>query len=178
MSRGRNNRVYLSRTTMTELDLHLEDGPHTTTATVGDEPLDILAAGLERRRNKQLALDHISVTPLGTWATPALLGELGRIRAVLDRAPPDRSADLAALTGRRDDLTGTIDQARSEVARLQARKRPRKEQRRPDFELYTRQHNLAALERQADQLDQAIVGAQPASVRVSCGRCSSSRQHD
>src|SRR5690606_26409474 len=51
LSRGRDaNRVYMSRTTMSELDLQLEDGPHTITAMAGDDPLDILAAGLERRR--------------------------------------------------------------------------------------------------------------------------------
>lgn len=160
LSRGRTaNRIYMSRTTMTELDLQLEDSPHTTTATAGDDPLDILAAGLERRRNKQLALDQISAVPLDTWSTNDLNAERRRLRAVLDQAPPDRTADLAALTTRRQELTTKIDRASAEVARLEARKRPRKERRKPDFELYTHQHNLSAFERQADQLDSAIAGA-------------------
>ena len=58
MSRGRKeNRIYMSRTTMSELDLQLEDGPHARTRATED-PIEILAAGLERRRNKHLALDE------------------------------------------------------------------------------------------------------------------------
>jgi conjugative relaxase-like TrwC/TraI family protein len=160
LSRGRySNRVYISRTTLTDLDLQLEDGPHTTTAKAGDDPLDILAAGLERRRNKQLALDHITTTPLDTWTTPALLFERRRIRLELAQAPPDRTADLAALTTRRDDLTGPIDAARAEVARLQERKRPLRQRRTPDVELHTSQHHLARLEGDAARLDQAIAAA-------------------
>ena len=97
MSRGRKeNRIYMSRATMAELDLQLEDGPHARTVDAGD-PIDILAAGLERRRNKHLALDSIASVPLEAWSTSDLLAERNRVRSVLDQAPPDRSADLAAL---------------------------------------------------------------------------------
>lgn len=61
LSRGRkDNRDYMSRTTLTDLDPQLEDGPHVTTTNARDDALDILAAGLERRRNKKVALDHIT----------------------------------------------------------------------------------------------------------------------
>lgn len=127
---------------MTELDLTLEDGPHAPTATT-DDPLDILAAGLERRRNKQLALASVTAVPLETWSTNDLVTERNRIRAVLDQAPPDRTADLAALERTRHDIEG--------------RKRPRKVRHLPDFDLTTAKRNLVYFEKQADRLDHEIV---------------------
>ncbi|MGD9795946.1 MAG: MobF family relaxase [Acidimicrobiia bacterium] len=158
MSRGRKtNRVYISRTTLDDLDLQLEDGPHTPAeATIGGDPLDVLAVGLERRRNKQLALDHISTTPLDTWGTPALLAEQRRIKTVLGQAPPDQTADLERLTATRAELAPKIDAARAEVEQLQRRKRPRKQRKTPDVELHAGQHKLARLEGDVERLDQAI----------------------
>jgi len=157
MSRGRNeNRIYMSRTTMTELDLQLEDGPHAPTAPA-DDPLDILAAGLERRRNKQLALASITAVPLDTWSTNDLVTERNRIRTVLDQAPPDRTADLAALQRARADIEQKVQNHRSSVARLEGRKRPRKVRHHPDFDLTTAKHNLVYFEKQADRLDHEIV---------------------
>jgi hypothetical protein len=70
MSRGRvENRIYISRTTMVELELRLEDGPHAPLAPE-DDPLDILAAGVEQRRNKLLALDQIALSRLTHGAPP------------------------------------------------------------------------------------------------------------
>ena len=93
--------------------------PHARTVDAGD-PIDILAAGFERRRNKQLALDSIASVPLEAWSTSDLLAERNRVRSVLDQAPPDRSADLAALdevaTGRR--VEGAGDEAFGRAARI------------------------------------------------------------
>ena len=159
MSRGREqNRLYISRTTISELDLRLEDGPHAPTTPDGD-PLDILAAGLDRRRTKQLALDSIAAVPVEAWSTSDLHAERRRIRTMLDQAPPDSSADLAALTKSRQDVTANIEGTRDDIARLEGRKRPRKQRRFPDVDLQVRQHNLAAFEQQADRLDRAITGA-------------------
>ena len=48
-SRGRkDNRIHMCRTTVADLDLPLEDGPNARTVDAGD-PIDILAAGFERR---------------------------------------------------------------------------------------------------------------------------------
>ena len=108
MSRGRKeNRIYMSRSTMTELDLRLEDGPHARTVEAED-PIDILAAGLERRRNKHLALDSIATVPLEAWSTSDLVAERNRDRAILDQAPPDRSADLAALVESRQQVENQV----------------------------------------------------------------------
>jgi conjugative relaxase-like TrwC/TraI family protein len=157
MSRGRKeNRIYMSRTTMIELDLKLEDGPHARTAATSD-PIDILAAGLERRRNKQLALESIASVPLETWSTKDLVAERNRIQTVLDQAPPDRKADLAALETTRRDTERKLQEHRLSVAKFECRKRPRKVRHLPDFDLTTAKHNLVYFEKQADRLDREIV---------------------
>jgi hypothetical protein len=156
MSRGRKeNRIYMSRETTTELDLRLEDGPHARTAEAED-PLDILAAGLERRRAKQLALDNVSSVPLDAWSTSDLVAERQRIRAVLDDAPPDRSADLAALSKSRREAERKLHEQRLSVAKLDTRKRPRRERRLPDVDLVNARHNLDYFEQQVLRLDREI----------------------
>lgn len=156
MSRGRKeNRIYMSRGTMTELDLQLEDGPHARTVESQD-PIELLAAGLERRRNKHLALDSIASVPLEVWSTNDLLTERDRVRAILDQAPADRSADLAALVGSRPDVETRLREAKLSVAKLECRKRPRKERRLPDVDLLTQRHNLAHFEQQAERLDREV----------------------
>jgi conjugative relaxase-like TrwC/TraI family protein len=156
MSRGRKeNRIYMSRSTMTELDLQLEDGPHARTVEPGD-PIDILAAGLERRRNKHLALDSIASVPLEAWSTSDLVVERKRVRAILDQAPADRSADLAALVESRRKVEIQVRETALSVAKLECRKRPRKERRLPDVDLITQQHNLGHFEQQAERLDREV----------------------
>lgn len=156
MSRGRkDNRIYMSGTTMTEPDLRLEDGPHAATVE-HDDPIDILAAGLERRRNKQLALDSFATVPLETWSTSDLVAERCRIQAALDQTPPDRTAEIAALEKSRRDTERKLHEQQLSVARLQDRKRPRKERRLPDVELMNARRNLDFLEQQADRLDHEI----------------------
>ena len=156
MSRGRKeNRIYMSRSTMTELDLRLEDGPHAP-AVEAEDPIDILAAGLERRRNKHLALDSIASVPLEAWSTSDLVAERKRVRAILDQAPPDRSADLAALVESRRKVEIQVRERALSVAKLECRKRPRKERRLPDVDLMTQQHNLGHFEQQAERLDREI----------------------
>ncbi len=158
MSRGRKeNRIYMCRTTVSDLDLQLEDGPHARTVDAGD-PIDILAAGLERRRNKQLALDSIASVPLETWSTGDLLTEPNRVRCVLGQAPPDRSADLAALVRSRREIEAKVLETRRSVAQLESRKRPRSERRLPDVTLLTQRHNLAHFEQQASRVDREIAG--------------------
>jgi hypothetical protein len=156
MSRGRKeNRIYMSRGTTTELDLRLEDGPHARILEAED-PIDILAAGLERRRNKQLALDSISSVPLDAWSTSDLVAERKRIRGVLEEAPPDRSADLTALSKSRRETERKLHQQHRSVAELETRKRPRKERRLPDVDLINARRNLDNFEQQALRLDREI----------------------
>lgn len=156
MSRGRKeNRIYMSRTTTTELDLRLEDGPHAP-AVEAKDPLDILAAGLERRRTKQLALDSISSVPLDAWSTSDLVTERRRIQAVLDQTPPDRTADLAALSKSRREALQKLDEQQRSVATLETRKRPRKQRRLPDVDLMNARRNLEYFGQQVDRLDHEI----------------------
>ena len=100
MSRGRKeNRIYMSphdddraRPPARGRPTRPHRRPPTTRST-------ILAAGLERRRNKHLALDSIATVPLDGVEHRRPDRRTHRVRSVLDQAPPDRSADLAALGG-------------------------------------------------------------------------------
>ena len=158
MSRGRNdNRIYMSRTTASELDLRLEDGPDAPTADA-DDALDILAAGFERRRNKQLALVHIAPTPIDTWSTIDLLAERQRVQAVLNEAPRDRATDLAALVTARHEAAHDVIDRRLEVVKLECRTRPWRERRQPDHDLTQAQHRLDETERCVERLDHEIAG--------------------
>ena len=165
MSRGRNdNRVYMSHATASELDLRLEDGPHAPTVPT-DDALDILAAGFERRRNKQLALDHIAPTPIDTWSTADLLAERHRVQAVLNEAPRDRAADLAALVTARHSAARDVIDRRLDVAKLECRTRPWRERRQPDHELVGARHRLDEGERRIERFDQEIAGLQASQHR-------------
>jgi hypothetical protein len=156
MSRGRReNRIYVSRTTMDELDLQLEDAPHGPTTTEQD-PIDILAAGLERRRNKHLALERISAVPLAAWSTEDLVAERVRVRAVLDQAPPDRAADLRALEESRREVALMIDEHEKSVAALHTSRRPRQQRRQPDYDLAAAKSYLGHCQEQAERLDREI----------------------
>lgn len=165
MSRGRHdNRIYMSHSTMADLELSLEDGPHATTSP-REDPLDILAAGFERRHAKQLALDGIVSMPLEAWSTADLLAERNRIRGVLREAPPDRAADLAALVAARRDAAADVRARRSEVAELEGRTRPWRERRQPDHELTRAQHRLAEGEERVVLLDRQINGLEASQHR-------------
>jgi hypothetical protein len=149
-SRGRmDNRIYMSRSTMVEMALDLEDGPHAPTAPQED-PLDILAVGFERRHAKQLALEGIANVPFDAWSTADLLAERDRIRAVLREAPPDRAADLAALVAARREAELAVLACRSEAAELDGRARSWRERRQPDHELTRAQHRLVESEQHFD----------------------------
>ena len=156
MSRGRQeNRIYMCREAVSELDLQLEDGPHSRTC----EPqgaIEILAAGLERRHAKRLALDSVASVPLDTWSTRDLITERERVRSILDEAPPDRSADLSSLVAARREVETKLQQQRRSVASIEVRKPPRRERRLHEFDLMTGRHNLAHFERQAERLDREI----------------------
>lgn len=157
MSRGRKvNRIYMAPSTMADLDLQLEDAPHAGTTSTHDDPIDILAAGLERRRNKQLALDSIAAIPLDAWNTSDLVAERNRIRGLLAEAPADRTADLDALVESRREVDEQLLEQRELIAALQGRKRSRRERRLPDVDLMTAKHTLAHVERQATRLDREI----------------------
>jgi hypothetical protein len=157
MSRGRQeNRIYVSRTTMDELDLQLENAPHGPTTTEQD-PIDILAAGFEQRRNKKLALERISAVPLAAWSTDDLVAERMQVRAVLGQAPPDRAADLRALEESRREVALRIDDYEKSVAALQTRRRPRRQRRQPDYDLAAAKSYLGHCQQQAERLDREIV---------------------
>ena len=156
MSRGRkDDRIYMSHTTMAELDLQHEDDPHVPAASTQD-PIDILAAGFARRRNKQLALDSISTVPLAAWSTDDLVAERSRVRAVLGAAPPDRIADLRALGESRREVASAIGDQAESLAALRSRRRPRRQRRQPDYELTAAEANLGYYQRQVERLDLEI----------------------
>jgi hypothetical protein len=156
MSRGRrDNRVYLSRTTASELDLRLEDGPHAPLASE-DDPLDVLAAALQRRHAKQLALDHITPVPIEAWSTRDLLAERGRIGSILSHAPPDRSADLEALRAAHRQAEAEVAERRQAVSELERRRRPLRERRQPDHQLTTASNRLSVSEQRAERLQHEI----------------------
>ena len=100
LSRGRlSNQLYVARSCM----LDIEDGPHARTTEPAD-PMESLAHSVQQRRAKHLALDEMATIPLTAWSTRDLLSERQRLRAVLDEAPPDRTADLAALVAARREM--------------------------------------------------------------------------
>ena len=157
MSRGRKeNRIYMSSETVGELDLRLEDGPHVRTTEPPQDAIDILTAGLERRRAKHLALDSVASAPIETWSTRDLIAERERVRSILDQAPPDRSADLCSLVATRREVETNVQQQRRSVSALEARRPRRRERGLHDFDLMTGRHNLAYFERQAERLDREI----------------------
>jgi hypothetical protein len=166
MSRGRKeNRIYMSRETVGELDLQLEDGPHVRTTEPPQDAIDILTAGLERRRAKHLALDSVASVPLDTWSTRDLIAERDRVRSILDQAPPDRSADLCSLVATREDVETKVQQQRVSVAAIEARKPRRRERGLHDFDLMTGRHNLSHFERQAERLDREIASLHASQYR-------------
>jgi hypothetical protein len=156
MSRGRkDNRIYMSRQTVSELDLQLEDGPHTTTSEPRDA-IEVLAAGLERRRVKHLALDSVASVPFDGWSTRDLIEERDRVRTILDQPPPDRSGDLASLVAARRNVLANLQQHRQSVVAIEARKPPRRERRLHEYDPMTARLNLAHFECHAERLDREI----------------------
>jgi hypothetical protein len=145
----------MSVATASELDLQLEDGPHARTGEPQDA-IEILAAGLERRHAKQLALDSVASVPLATWSTGDLIAERDRVRSILDEAPPDRSADLSSMVAARREVETHLQQQKRSVAALEARKPRRRERPSHDVSLAPGRHNLAYFERQAERLDREI----------------------
>ena len=127
LSRGRlSNQLYVPRSCM----LDIEDSPHARTQTPAD-PMESLAHGVQQPRAKHLALDEMAMVPLTGWSTRDLLIERQRLRAVLDEAPPDRSADLAALAESRRDMQSKLCDSRINVATLKCRRRPFRDRRKP-----------------------------------------------
>jgi hypothetical protein len=156
MSRGRkDNRIYMSNQTVSELDLQLEDGPHARTSEPPDA-IEILTAGLERRHAKNLALDGVASVPFDTWSTRDLIAERHRVCSILDEAPPDRSADLSSMVAARRDVETQLQQQKRSVAALAASKPRRRERPSHNVSLTTGRHNLAYFERQAERLDREI----------------------
>ena len=153
LSRGRlSNHVYIPRSCTLDADVEL---PHARTLDTPG-PIETLEQGLQRRHTKQLALDAIATIPLQAWTTSELLTERDRIRSVLGEAPPDRSRDLDALRQARRDTLSDLRQADVDVARLECRKRPFRERRRPDVELIQATNTAQRLRDRVDQLDTEI----------------------
>ncbi len=140
------------------------DGPHAP--TIGpDDALDMLAAGFERRRNEQLALDSIAPTPLEMWSTADLLAERQRVHAVLNEAPRDRATDLAALATARHEAARNVIDRRLDVAKLECRIRPWRERRQPDHDLAHAHLRLDEGERRVERLDHEIAGLEASQHR-------------
>ena len=118
--------------------------------------LDVLAAALQRRHAKQLALDHITPVPIEAWSTPDLLAERGRIGSILSHAPPDRSADLEALRAAHRQAEAEVAERRQAVSELERRRRPLRERRQPDYQLTTASNRLSVSERRAERLQHEI----------------------
>ncbi len=153
LSRGRlSNQLYVPRSCI----LDIEDGPHARTTEPGD-PMESLAHSIQQRRAKHLAVDEMAVVPLTGWSISDLLSERQRLRAVLDDAPPDRSADLGALADSRRDMQSKLCDSRINVATLECRRRPFRDRHKPDVDLLNARHNLGYFTRQADQLDDEII---------------------
>ncbi len=165
MSRGRHhNHIYISHATMADLELDFEDGPHAPVQPAGD-PLDMLAAGFERRHAKQLALEGIASVPLEAWSTADLLAERDRAHAVLREAPPDSADDLVALVEARRTAEATDRARRSEVAELEERTRPWRQRRQPDLELTRAQHRLNESEHRVAVVVREISGLEASEHR-------------
>jgi hypothetical protein len=119
--------------------------------------MESLAHSIQQRRAKHLALDEMATIPLTAWSTSDLLTDRQRLRAVLDEAPPDRSADLAALAESRRDMQSKRCDSRINVATLECRRRPFRDRRKPDIDLINARHNLGYFTRQVDKLDAEII---------------------
>jgi hypothetical protein len=143
--------VYIPRACI-DLD---DEPPHARTVDSPD-PMEMLEQGLRRSHAKKLALDQMATVPLQAWTTGDLLAERERIRDVLAQAPPDRSLDLAALVKTRSDTVSDLKQARFDVVRLECRRRPRRERRKPDVELLHANHRASQAQDRLTKLDNEI----------------------
>jgi hypothetical protein len=153
MSRGRlSNQIYMPRSCL----LDIEDGPHPRTMPSPD-PMETLANNVEQRRAKHLALDQVATIPLAAWTTADLHEERRRLRSVLDQAPPDRSADLSALSELHRSLDDQLRAATQAVARIEGRRRPLLQRHKPDVELITARNRVGHLEQQAGSVEAEIV---------------------
>jgi hypothetical protein len=161
LSRGRlSNHVYLPRSCV-DLDQEL---PHARSMDSPD-PMELLEQRLQRSHAKHLALDQMATVPLQAWTTGDLLSERDRIRTVLAEAPPDRSQDLAALVRTRSDTVSELKQARFDVARLECRRRPMRERRKPDVELIHATNQASQAQDRLDRLDNEITALQASQHR-------------
>ena len=147
MSRGQlSNQLYLPRSCF----LDVEDAPHIQTMRPPD-PMEVLASNLEQRRAKHLALDEMATIPLTAWSTAELHEERRRLRSVLDQAPPDRAADLAALRDSQQTVEGQLLDAAKEVAQLESRRRPLRQRHKPNVELIAARTGVGHLEQQSER---------------------------
>jgi hypothetical protein len=107
----------------------------------------------------------MAAIPLQAWTTGDLLSEQARIRHVLAQAPPDRSRDLAALVKSWADTVSELKQARFDVARLECRKRPRRDRRKPDVELIHATNRASQAQDRLHRLDGEITDVQASQHR-------------
>jgi hypothetical protein len=112
---------------------------------------------VEQRRAKHLALDQVATIPLAAWTTAELHEERTRLLSILDEAPPDRSADLAALVESHRSLEEQLRAATQEAARIEDRRRPLLQRHKPDVELIAASNRVGHLEQQADTVESEIV---------------------
>jgi AAA domain len=161
LSRGRlSNHVYMARSCI-DLDQEL---PHAPTLDRPD-PMELLEQGLRRSHAKQLALEQMATIPLQAWTTSDLLTERDRIRDVLAQAPPDRSRDLDALVESRWVAATELKQANLNVARLECRRWPLRDRRKPDIELIHANNQASQAQDRLDRLDSETTHVQASEHR-------------
>src|SRR5690606_1835760 len=88
-----------------------------------------------------------------------------RVQTVLNEAPRDRAADLAALVAARHEAARDVIDRRLDVAKLECRTRPWRERRQPDHDLVGAQHRLDEGERRIERFDHEIAGLEASQHR-------------
>jgi conjugative relaxase-like TrwC/TraI family protein len=115
MSRGRlTNRLYLVGAE--PVDDAAGHGPPPLQA----DPTDVVRHALEQDSQQRLAID--TGDPFDTWPIDALIAEKHRLHRVLAACPPDRRADVGALTDRRAGLEAEIESLTRRRDRLASRR--------------------------------------------------------
>ena len=84
---------------------------------------------------------------------------------MLNEAPRDRAADLAALVAARHEAARDVIDRRLDVAKLECRTRPWRERRQPDHEPMRAHHRLDEGERRIERFDHEIAGLEASQHR-------------
>ena len=109
-------------------------------------PADVLAGALTRDRTDRLAIDHQTARPTQHASARSSAASTPNARALLacaDAMPPDRRADIAALTEQRDELADRAAEQRARVDSVHVGLWHRRERTRPTLlrRVVPRQHH-------------------------------------